>query len=537
MVTRDGTRCGSRERRPDENLIVHYHDLMARKKKSNKVAKTQPKPKSSNNNPGGGGPKPPSHTHQPTRSNNPGYAANRGDNPQAEAYTVAQNISSAAALDIMLPSQRPKCRYADQFAATPTAPSAPWKQITTPWSDAVDTMNIFVFRDVLCACIFNDPNTSARAYQYNLELLDNEDATGLINAPPSQAAIIKFNTPDSVLPLHGPRAAADPLYSFAPHGEFLAAASVTQQDFRAFWMDAGATATITVDNQSGAPATLTLILDRHTKTEGLQEQFEDQMSPGAIADGGEATWSVTVTEEGYYAFKLGSDIDGNYIVSLSIHGNGPVWCHQSINKFWTKAQWIGSTRIKGAAVQYTNTAAPTYRAGQCAQFQVPSQYDWRNLKTYDDVVKLNGVVPREVKDGAYSYLKPKSDKDFEPVTLVTLNPYDEVMDGFFELRDRGDFLVIALSIPQQTAGAPSPKSGYYKIYHSLEFQSSDPWADLDLPTALPDDWKQALLLIKFAQQHFENPTHFKDVMRELTKGIAKYAPHVIKGAQMVGKLL
>jgi hypothetical protein len=197
---------------------------------------------------------------------------------------------------------------------------------------------------------------------------------------------------------------------------------------------------------------------------------------------------------------------------------------------------VGTTRIKGAAVQYTNTAAPTYRAGQCAQFQIPSQYDWRQLKTYDDVVKLNGVVPREVKNGAYSYLKPKSDQDFEPVTSTTLNRNDFLMDAFFELRDRGDFLCIALSIPPATVGAPTPKSGYYKIYHSLEYQSSDPWADLDLPTAMPMDWERALLIVKDAQQHFENPTHFKDVMKALVAGIKKYGPKVIKGAETVGSL-
>lgn len=464
-----------------------------------------------------------------------GYSTQRGANPEAEAYvnsiSFANDNIKACAKDIMLPAQTGAVRYADRYAASPTAVATPWQQLDTPWTTEVNEMTAFLFKDPIRSFLYLDPNPSNQTYEYQLLILDDAPGVGLDDAPPTTLARYVVEKTQRYN-ISSPRAQS--VNGFSPHGPYLGAMSTNKQDWRAFWMEKDSTLNILLAD-CNAETTVTVFGDRHTKTEGLQSDFMHQSV--IVGLGGPYTATVTAPEEGYYAFSVEADDDVNFAIGLSIEGNKSVYCHLPFQNLWTRVPSLGSLMVKAGALQYTNTAAEAYRAGQLIQYQVPAQYDWRQLKTYNSVAALNGVVPREVKNGAYSFLKPKTDDDFRPSSPITLGVNGAIMDAFGELRDFGDFLVIVLSIPNTSEAAPTAKSGYWRFYHSLEYSSSDVWSALDLPAVGPETWERALLVIRESRQHFENPKHVKDVVESILNGVLKYGPKVMKGATMLSSLL
>lgn len=436
-------------------------------------------------------------------------------------------------------------RYSTEYSSNPTAIANPWILLDYPWDSANNPNNaqlpasellVAVFRDPLRSVVYYDQNAAANKSKYNAFITPISGAS----AVPLQF----LATPDVTdfdEDIHSQFWVADPSGDYDPHGPVLYSGSDDRTEKTYRWFDKGEHI-LTQVQLTGASTSwgMTVTLDRFE---------QDAVIDKAVVTSSSGTGTLlandtTIPESGYYSihvfYNLGTPTSTGSL-NIGSESETSCFCHRALPDFEKNFLAIDGIRIMGVSAMYSNNAAQIQKAGTIVGYQVPKETDWQQfIGSLEKVSKNNASRTMPIENGMYGFLKPTEAEDFELIDEFGSDPVSgSITASYFTLRNVKSYLILRGSIPPVDG-----RSGFITLAFSVEYMSTDVWRPLDVPRTKPELYKQAIAELKTITQWHENPSHVKEIFRQilsgatsLVKGVAKYSPQILNVAELLGSFL
>jgi hypothetical protein len=467
-------------------------------------------------------------------------------NVQQKRFNVASNmgtVSDVITMSVAAPGSVPPQRWSSQFSQKKSAIATPFAILTPTFGQSSGSYPqalqaecpAFLFRRPERAAIIYDQNSASAPKQYVGQML------GGGGAPPNSTStyvVDGYARRDIVVPNYNANLA------YAPHGPVLYCGSVTDVNGRFAWCDLGDTLSVTV--QSNTTGTLVVGCD-YFGVNGFSQSFVE------IAQAVVAGTPITVTLkngsanlQGYYSLYLRTTAAAIQVVMLStlqIAGSGSCFAHLSLPYFSSNIGSTLGTRITGASLMFSNTAAELNLGGTISAVQTGLADHWQDYLstagTLSSVSKQIDSKTMNMKDGMYGFLKPTCPDDFNYLEDIDLNANGVVVDSTYPLDKTGSFLVMVPNCP-----TPAGCSGYFTISFGIEYITPDPWREVAYATVNEREFAAALDRIRLLPQFHENPLHLgelwegiKSVGRGLMDGVKEYGPLVLTAVKGLAKAM
>lgn len=464
------------------------------------------------------------------------------NNIPAQAYTrkgAVDDIDLIVAC-MALPDQAPSLRIAPGDASR-SARGQTFERLDVPWSAAVekDTVVAFVQRCAECAYIYKIWNDALALYTYT-PLLVNTAAGHEDDGP---TAVAHINLSRSVESLQWSEATNTALGDFAPHGDTYLAGAVTNSIgcFIPLMEGDHAFANLTFTGLGAATPTVSLILDRWTPQNGLQQEIE-RVDVAFSSGSPTGSLDITVSKTGYYAARIASDYETPVQISMQFFGNPPIIyghrCMPEYDEFVRKTSGVVPT---GCALMYSNRAAPGYRQGEIVSFQIPKGQHWMDYTEFDTVFSAEGSVPMQISEGMYAPLKVSDVSELQFQTNVRVR--DKIVVQSRWPCDGGKPVMVMAAKVALVENAPNPRDGFWSFLFNFQFQTASKWFEKEYGTYKNQQIQEAIDRFKWMPAATENPKHLAKMIKAIRsvgdhtiKGISKYGPSVIDGANTAMQL-
>lgn len=419
-------------------------------------------------------------------------------------------------LSMTAPKEYPPVRTSTVFTAGPTAVAKLYQVQNASFADYVTTGSpnnsaAFVFRDPYRAFITLVQVNAGFTYSYSTTTFSVSNAVSKVQIPG--------------LSWVGGSGAQ-------PHGPILYPGQVDDDTRQYFY--AGYNKTFTLANNIGTA--LSVYTYRY---------WQGIITPGPtfnVANGTSATYTTTL-QNGYYGFDVyGAAVaTGTFSFSLS----APVvaspaiyeWGHFALPDLTSVADSVDAIKIYGAALMYTNTAAPINRQGKIAGCQIPQGREWFDYVDYSIVSTLESACVKSAENGIYGFLKPMQAGDYDFRDRNKLNSAG-IQDSWFKLNPDSDFLAIALNV-NTTAG----QDGQYLASFAIEFETQKQWFEKEVPSINARATEFAVGMVGKMPQWHENPLHLSDItnwLKDTASSVYNYVketlPDIVSGATKVATI-
>jgi len=417
-------------------------------------------------------------------------------------------------------------RYSDTFTTSPTATAQPdnslrisWNPtglappaanlLQLPWTD----FGAFAFRDAVRSLVYHNqkqPAHSAGARQFYLGQINIQNAYAIEAGSETQLDFMYFQ--------------AMPASTWSPHGPIVGMGKALGRV--GVWIDATVAAPTTAIFQVGEVAldAAALRLTSYVYNAGRWIQAQS-----ATTGTGSTSVSVTVDASGYYAFEFNNLDSINHTYSqfhYETHADlQSSWAHLPLNQVMpTNALNIQELRILAVSLWLQNNASPNTQQGSLVVAQMNPQQDWYtgladSGNLYNAVFGVgHNEAQKRLAVGYYGFLKPTKETDFAP-----MRPFVGPLRGFgggtvaamlvsatFDLETPHAYLALAATTNTQGAGDCN-----LTYAAAAEFSTTNEWFGSQLPTLMPEDWQASMVIVKTMRQHYDNDTHWSEILRSI----------------------
>jgi len=243
--------------------------------------------------------------------------------------------------------------------------------------------------------------------------------------------------------------------------------------------------------------------------------------------------ATTVGFKGYIAFKIKCETDDAYngnVTNLVVQFTVKSQCygHLAAPNLLENAPSIGSARVAGCGILYTNRAAPIYRGGSRTQLQLPLGVNWFKymVNGYKQLLADKGASSDNTDNGSWTYMKMASNRDtqFKPRQFKT-NPAQQLIDCRYDLTEESPQLVVYYQIPVNSAQG---RDGLIRLRTSLEYQTTDMFREVKGAPFELEAYQKAIEVMKPMPQYLSNEFHIEELwknIKEIGDGIVKYLPY------------
>lgn len=459
---------------------------------------------------------------KPTRSQIERFSGNLVKVAKGEGKLDLSAISDfeRIALSFAAPDFVPIQRWASIYSSGATATTSPFSIEDVGWNldsrsgrDIPSTDCVCVMRgDPLLGAFVYDANTANEPCSYQM-MLNGGDGDGSLENPATILTNVKVST-DAVPLTH---AYSAPTTSYAPHGEMLFPGLMKSSPFTFVWKDGGQTITC----MSNDTATYFLMIRVYVVTSGQICMLRELETAGTGAD--QSTLLVFSNDPtGYYAFTYHTPSGTRFVTSI-----GPItigdtgaghMCHRPMPYFVDNMASVDSMRVLAVACKLTNNAPTLYKSGKVVTYQLPQGVDWWDTireKGFTGISKMQGAVTRTIEKGSYVWLKPTQPSDFNFQKSENFRGTTLFAAGFQIYPERAQ--IITYGRVDQVTG----QSATWTLSYGAEYQTTDPWRTVEVPTMTVAVSNQALEFLKSMPQHAENPNHLGQLW-DMVKDGAKW---------------
>lgn len=466
---------------------------------------------------------------------------------RAERTNVSTQVASNAAkrglgqidslaASIAIPHGSNAVRFSDEYACEATAVASPYAIEKVTWSPSVDINTFFVFRNPLRAYVFPWHYTSEDFIEYSAYTTSQGPTSNVEGDPPSNSFNLAASSGTNELITE-----LDPCFfattgGVKPHGPYLYPGLDKGKKY--MWVDnetypggsSQAVMRFTAHRVRTVSETCVLSLYRWEKAGDV---LVSTVSAFAVS----TNQDMIVSRSGYYRVAITSFMETPLRVEWRSRSNSDIWwCHRPLPDYENNKISVLGVRIISASLMWTNTAALASRGGTLAQWQAPVGYLWEEIadRGYDYVSSANQAVTRDAAKGGYSFLKPTQASDFRFIEGAYYEG-DVFNDGTFPLVNESEFLVVATNIPTALDSLGNPRSAILTVAFGLEYRTDDVWR----PVSKPGNellFREALMLVKQIDQHYENPLHWKDIWSSIKSGASSVAKAVMKYGPLLVKM-
>lgn len=240
-----------------------------------------------------------------------------------------------------------------------------------------------------------------------------------------------------------------------------------------------------------------------------------------VASAGLPPFGYAATTTGYYAVTMTSNHLPNigpvpvthgdinvYIHDPALPGNsGMAWAQRALPQIDDIITTIDAIRIIGASVMYTNTASPLNRQGQITGLQVPKNVLFTQVLDQAAIAQLAKSQTIDIVNGMYGFLKPTAttDLDMRSFEFISLENADFV-DTVFDIYPQSDYLALGSNVID-----PNGRQGYLTFAYSVEYETFNQWAELQVTDVSSKDVDTALRALSAVPQWHTNSFHVDDI--------------------------
>lgn len=438
---------------------------------------------------------------------------------------------------IALPVTFPACRWASEFSQKHSAVANPFAITVSdfgaaPSADPMLSANeslSFLFRSPERNSIIYLQNTAGALFSYTGRLIG-----GGGSAPSSSATYLTLPNVSRQLSFTQ-FVASTP---FQPHGPILFPGSVTGSNGRFVWCNINDSldVTTTVSNT------------------GVVEFGGDYYGPNGLVPGYTEIQTPILTtgvpsvinikpsgfQAGYYSVSILTPIANAVTVTARVSGGGAVFAHLPLPGYASNYTAAEGCRILGASMMLTNTAPMLNLGGTVTAVQTDVGDDWQDFVSATSslslISRLSDSKTLNTSHGMYGFLKPTDPTDFNYQSHLKVNAAGVIIDSSYPIDLPGSFMVMCVNVPGGGAGA----AGYYTVNASVEYLTEDVWRHTDVPNCSADEYRRALIQLKYIDQFHENPLHVKEIWESIKKGAStvagaalKYGPTALKLAALL----
>lgn len=472
----------------------------------------------------------------------PGFAGGNVVNHASDPRAIAMSIACPAA------NFTP--RVSTSLTASRTAVGNPWlrKNIGTNgtannyFTQGASTLFAAAFRDPCRAMIYSDLNIGTSSAVY---VAYGSDTTNIHSqSAPATTWVVKDTEQQQFFPIgvnywktqSGPQ----------PHGPILCCGTpdgTADIDDRYTWCDnlTAVSANITTSGStvSGFEAEVWV-----WAPEGPRLLTSQTCNQGT---GVSLVLKDVTNPAGYYAWRIGYNLVGNASVgditinsiTYTTPNTQQVMCHRPLPNFENFFASAKAVRINAASITLTNNTSVLNRGASSAAYQAPAGQHWFNLAVDNQQIpSAQNSAEIDAKNGMYTWLKPTDETDLKMLERHESNG-GVLYDTHFALDAQSQFIAMQLV---DTSGSLS-FTGFWTFNFGIEFQSEDVSREVREPDTRKEVYDEALQLLHKMPQFAENPTHWADLMRSISKGATtalnwgmKNAPTLLKGAQLIGEI-
>lgn len=457
-------------------------------------------------------------------------------------YKDEFNTDATAALGLLM---NEKCNW--QAQPIPTTGNPTRNQQVGPNDMFIATFNDSPF----CVMVMYYPNPNFNLWKYNWTM--NGNTTLKVG---QLGGCIQHN-----------KAIADASATFRPHG-IVAFSGMDKQKYRYQWVDS-TVGTVLQDGTTAALSTITVttlvpgapaanqnlfVLNLYRYLNGQPELIESVqvVAPNPAAGPVVTTFTLgtTTKRSDYYAVTLsGPNLDtaatsaitraaiagGFTIVSAGNCSSLGHFCVKGLNAHLTSLSKAG--RINALGIRLTDVAMYQYLNGECAVVTSEDGNAWYPLfqsgldggtNLYDTVADYPGAIIGQLQEGAYTYHKPVSKKDYDWKEWVTIDPVtEEVRDFWVPLETNTPVKIIAATTQNDnTAGNANGQGAacYVTLAVIMEYKSLDDWTPIMKPRETSVAWRDALEKLELFPDATGNAWHWQDMLHGISKVVKWTAP-------------
>jgi hypothetical protein len=456
-------------------------------------------------------------------------------------------------------------RYKDEFNTADTAvlgltmnqrcnwQAQPVAANGTTFNEQIGPNDMFIatFNDSpFCIMVFYLPNAAFAEWKYNWQM--NATTTLMVG---QLGGCIYHN-----------KSVADAATLFRPHDVFLFSGQ-DKQKYRYMWVDA--TTGSTLQNGTTARASTIVVtviapgvvasasifsMNLYRYKNGQPELEQSQTISITLTDGTPIVTTFSLTVSDYYAVTISAvssaapaktALTGGFNITSS--GRTSCLGHYAVKNINGHLSSLSkSGRINALGVRLTDVAMYQYLNGECAVITCEDGNAWYPLfqtglsgttHLYDTVADYPGAIIGELPEGAYTFHKPASKKDYDWKEWVILDPTTQtVLDHWAPLETNNPVKVIAgTTMNDNTPGNPSGQgaSGYITISVMMEWKTLDDWTPTDKPRETSVAWRDALEKLELFPDAMGNAWHWQDILGGIAK-VAKWGAPVWRAAIEAG---
>jgi hypothetical protein len=196
-------------------------------------------------------------------------------------------------------------------------------------------------------------------------------------------------------------------------------------------------------------------------------------------------------------------------------------------------------KVETASLHFQNAASALNASGKLLASQMPPTTSWMEL-AYSGWSYFSSVSredPLLAATGSYIYLKPDSDDDLAVyrTPLRYLPGTTLPIASNYSIIEQTSYIATMVLVD-----AVAGQDATWNVAYGVEFETTDPWKLVELPSMEPEAYARALRELRDAPQVMENPEHLKTILNyvgKVARGVGKAAVTYLPLALQIAKQL
>ena len=218
--------------------------------------------------------------------------------------------------------------------------------------------------------------------------------------------------------------------------------------------------------------------------------------------------------------------------TVTINCSQGSWGHHPVSDITALVTSAFGIRVNSASVKAQNNASFNNKNGDFITVTVSKSLPWSNIASGTDTLSgLQNYRERPADNGYYGVILPDSDEDVSEF-------YDDIAADSarngnnpqfaYPLSERRPYKAIGLTVPINTG-----RSFTFDVTHTIEYITNRKVVGQGVSPFSEESLKAAVVIASTMETDYENPTHWKDIVRS----IGKYGPKLVQAATAFAQTL
>lgn len=395
-----------------------------------------------------------------------------------------------------------------------------WETATVDSMIPATDMLLFLFGNPLRSYIQFEHNPSHAVFTYDVQAVD-----GTYTWPLTSLGV-------SATPLHTeliPRWATCST-AFQPHGAILFPGYDNAGHYY-LWVDSGSASTGLVVHLAVPPVAVNSGLVRWFYWTGKTAAPWGSMTITT----GQQDYATSPPAGGAYMYAVVIYTETAIVgqaVSLSVHGNQPVWGHHCVSDINSLLGQAYGIRVNSASVRVQNDSSPLYRDGKIVSVTVGPGTCWASVsQSTDFLAHLQGFRQRTADKGYYGVVLPNSDADvsefYDDIAASASSSDQTLYQAAYPLAERRPFKAIGLTV-EQTQG----RAITIDVTHTLQYLSNNKLISQNNSRVAEPSLDAAIVIASTMDTDYDNPVHWRDILQTIATFVPLGTKALISALQL-----